>query len=71
MFQFIKCSDCEKTFLVGINGKDIRNAGSSGRDEEFGPYRAFGQGEIEAAPKLADELPCPECGKMCTVDWSD
>lgn len=62
-------SHCGKKFLVGINGKDIRNAKTSGSERgDPIPHMAIGNDEIDDAPTLPDEIRCDICGEMVKVE---
>jgi len=60
--QFIHCNKCDTSWLVGIDGKDITVNGSGGDN-----FIAFGNDEIESAPKISKTKPCKKCGKRCKV----
>jgi len=66
--HFIK--HCGTTWLVGINGKDIRGWGSGG-ELDGTPYLAFGNDEIEKAVMLPEESECPTCGELTKIETSE
>lgn len=51
-------------YLVGINGKNITNAKTSGGKNFF----AIGDDEIDNSPKIPKKMPCKNCGKICEVE---
>ncbi len=62
--QFTTCEKCKTTYLVGINGKDIRKSETSGGKNHL----AIGNDQLEKAEKLPDEIPCKKCGTICKVE---
>jgi hypothetical protein len=68
--EFTHCEDCEKTWLVGLNGKDIRKEPRiSG--EVFGTgYIALDNPTLEIAKPVPEEARCPECDKVLKVESS-
>ena len=69
--QFTHCQRCGADYLVGINGKDIRDAKTSGGKFQEIPFMAIGNEEIEKAAKLPKEVPCKKCGNLCKVEDSN
>ena len=68
------CKFCGKSYLVGVNGKDVRKKKFSGGKCEGVPFIAFGQDEIdriEGGVSEGDEIPCPGCGKTVKVVGPD
>ena len=65
--QFTDCENCRKMYLVGVDGKDIRDSKTSGGKIGNVPYMAIGNEEIEKAKKIPDKVPCKNCGNMCIV----
>jgi len=61
--QVICCKKCGTDTLVGIDGKDISGRGSGGET-----FIAFGNDEIEQAPKLKKLAVCPQCGTKCKIE---
>lgn len=62
----ITCKGCKKSYHVGINDKDIRKR--PGSNEGF---FAIGHDELDKIKKSimkGDKIPCPNCGKECTVN---
>ena len=57
---FTTCKSCGKSYLVGVNGKDIREKKFSGGRHEGVPFIAFGQDEIdriEGGINEGDDIP--------------
>ena len=67
--QFITC--CKKTWLVGVDGKNISNATMSGGQVEGTPFLAVGNDELRKAPPIPKTCPCPICGKQVKVESSE
>lgn len=63
-----KCKKCKAEFLVGVDGKDIKNA-ETGGDSRNVPFLSIGQGELDNAPELniKNEYPCPTCKNPCKI----
>lgn len=62
--QIIDCKECKTQYLVGIDGKDIRDANTSGDKFHF----SIGDDEIEKSLNLITEkVPCKNCGTMCKI----
>lgn len=70
VLQAIRCEKCDKSYLVGINGKDIRKApvtnGKLGNDSWIG----IDHKDTKDVPwiKEGDKIPCPTCGVECIVE---
>lgn len=69
MLQLVNCKSCHGSYMVGIMEKDVRKTKLSGGRYENTPYVAVGNGELDQNPtiKEGDRIPCPNCGKICTV----
>jgi len=66
--QIISCKKCKKDYLMGIDGKDIREAKTSGGRTEGVPFMAIGNDEIEKSEELnLKEIECKRCGDLCKV----
>jgi len=66
--QITNCKNCGKDYLVGIDGKDIRQSETSGGEYDRIPFMAIGNEEMEEAPILAnDKIPCKNCGILCEL----
>lgn len=63
--QFI--SHCGKSWIVGINGKNISDCKTSGGSFGEVPYMAIANDQIEAAPEIPKELHCRVCGVLVEV----
>ena len=59
LLQTIHCEDCNKQYIVGINGKLLKTT----EDADPGAYYSDREG-------VAEEYPCKSCGKMCKVEDS-
>jgi hypothetical protein len=71
---FTTCKSCGKSYLVGVNGKDVREKKFSGGRTGGVPFIAFGQDEIdriEGGINEGDEIRCPGCGEMVKVVGPD
>lgn len=69
--QFITCVKCKESYLVGMDGKDIRKAQTSGGEMDDGtPYMAIGNEDIPDK-KIPRTAPCPKCGASCEVTTSE
>lgn len=44
--ETISCKKCNKSYLVGVEGRDIRNAQKSTGDFQNTPFMAIGNDEI-------------------------
>jgi len=60
--QFTSCKKCGTSFLVGVNGKDVRDAKASSG------FLAIGNEELKKSTHLPDKVPCKKCGNMCKVE---
>ena len=59
LLQFTNCGDCNKQYIVGINGKLVKQT------EDADPSAYYSDGE-----KVPKEFPCRGCGKICKVEDS-
>jgi len=65
--QFTHCNKCKKDYLVGINGKDITKAETSGGKMCGECFMAISNDEVDNMPKLPKEVKCKNCGEICKV----
>jgi len=63
-------SHCGSERVVGIDGKDIRKAATSGGEFDGVPFMAIGNDEIEKAPDLPEKVKCHVCGELVDVKMS-
>lgn len=61
----------DKTWLVGIAGKDIRKSQTSGGKVGDVPYMAIGNDQLSAAPTMPSMVPCRECGELLPVKHAE
>ncbi len=61
---------CGKSWLVGINGKDITSAKTGGGKYDDISFMSIGNDEIDKCPDLKDRYPCKICGKLVEVKTS-
>lgn len=64
---FIHCNKCKKDYLVGIDGKELLNAKTSGGKVSKTPFMAIGNDELDRMPKIGSESNCRACGTCCKV----
>jgi hypothetical protein len=55
-------SHCGKDWLVGIDGRDITDAKTSGGMFAGTPFMAIGNEILINAPKVKSPMPCKVCG---------
>lgn len=67
ILQITDCKKCGKQYVVGINGKDIRNSETSGGKAGDIPFMAIGNDELEKAKYLSELIDCKNCGNICEV----
>ncbi len=66
---YTHCKECGKDYFVGLDGKDMSSTKRSAPGEFDGvPYIGFGNEQIEAAPKIPEEMPCKNCGTICKIE---
>jgi hypothetical protein len=70
--QFVTCTKCNSSYMVGFMNKDVRETKLSGGTVEEIPYVAIGCDEIKDSPRInaGEIIPCPHCGKECVVEDS-
>ena len=63
--QFTSCKNCDTDYLVGIDGKDIRNIEMA---TGVPLLSVIGNEEKDKATQLPDSVPCKKCGNICKVE---
>jgi len=58
--QFIHCGSCDKTWLVGIDGKKVFHSHINGGIFVEKPF-------MEEVLDVSEQIKCMKCGKVCEI----
>lgn len=58
--QFIHCESCDKTWLVGIDGKKVSHSSVNGGIFMGKPF-------MEGVLNVSEQVKCMKCGRPCRV----
>ena len=65
--NYTTCKNCKKSYLVGLNGKDIRERKKAGGFTAKEAVVAIGNEELKTCKEIPEDVECPNCKTICVV----